>query len=92
MKLTSIFKTNKRLREENEYLKELVIEMSGYFPCCIGCDGKTTSGERTEKCVYVFGDTDEYVGFCAKRGIENISKIVNENKSHIQNQNNNLNT
>lgn len=64
-----------RQKAENERLQSLVDEMSDYFPACIGCEGKTTLGERTDECVYLIGNTE----YCAKRGIENIGRIMREN-------------
>lgn len=61
---------------EIERLQALVDEMSGYFPTCIGCEGKTTLGERTDECVYLIGNTE----YCAKKGIENIGRIMRENR------------
>jgi hypothetical protein len=62
---------------EIERLKNLVDGMSVYFPSCIDCDGKTTVGVRTDKCVYLEDDTN----YCAKRGIDNISRILKENET-----------
>ncbi len=50
-------------------LGELVYELSGCIPCCDGCEGKTTLGERTDKCVYEIEGVEGAV-YCAKRGIE----------------------
>ena len=61
---------------EIERLKALVDEMSDYFPACIDCEGKTTLGERTDECVYLIGNTE----YCAKKGIENIGRIMRENR------------
>jgi hypothetical protein len=61
---------------EIEKLQALVDEMSGYFPSCIACEGKTTLGERTDECVYLIGNTE----YCAKKGIENIGRIMRENR------------
>ena len=70
---------NENAIEEYE-LREFVDEMSSYFPCCIGCEGKTTTGERTEKCVYALTDPMTNVDYCIKRGIENIAKLTNNVK------------
>lgn len=61
---------------EIEKLQTLVNEMSDYFPACIDCEGKTTLGERTDKCVYEIDNTN----YCTKRGIANIASIRNENR------------
>ena len=66
-------------KAEIERLKVLVDEMSGYFPSCINCEGKTTLGERTDKCVYVLDDYD--FDYCIRRGIDNIHAIEAENHS-----------
>ncbi len=63
------------LTHEVELLQEMVDTMSDYFPCCIDCEGKTVFGERTDKCVYLIDNTN----YCAKRGIENIARILKEN-------------
>ena len=65
-----------RQKEEIKKLQDLVDEMMGFFPACIGCEGKTEIGERTDKCVYMLGDTT----YCVKRGIENIYRIMKENE------------
>lgn len=65
-----------RQKAEIEQLQTLVNEMSDYFPACIGCEGKTTLGERTDKCVYEIDNTN----YCTKRGITNIVSIRNENR------------
>lgn len=65
------------MKKENERLQALVDEMSGYFPTCIGCEGKTTLGERADKCVYLVDDTE----YCAKRGIRNIANIMKKNEA-----------
>ena len=62
---------NKKLKE----LQELVNEMSDYFPSCIGCEGKTEDGVRTDKCVFLIDKTN----YCVKRGISNIVAIRKEN-------------
>ena len=59
-----------RQKAEIGRLQVLVDEMSGYFPSCINCEGKTTLGERTDKCVYVFDDYD--FDYCTRRGLDNI--------------------
>lgn len=66
-----------KAQAEVERLKALVDEMSVYFPTCIGCEGKTTLGERTDKSVYLVDDTE----YCAKRGISNIANIMKENEA-----------
>lgn len=65
-----------RQKAEIEQLQTLVNEMSDFFPACIGCEGKTTLGERTDKCVYEIDNTN----YCAKRGITNIAAIQKENR------------
>lgn len=67
----------KRQKAEIERLKELVDTMGDYFPACIGCEGKTEFGERTDKCIYLIDTTN----YCSQRGISNIMAIVNENRS-----------
>ena len=64
-----------RLQAEKEELQELVNEMSDYFPACIGCEGKTEDGVRTDKCVFLIDKTN----YCVKRGISNIVAIRKEN-------------
>ena len=54
------------LKEQNRLIEEL----SSNIPCCDNCDGKTTLGERTDKCVYEIEGFDSVL-YCAKRGIEN---------------------
>ena len=81
--LEDAIKLIKKKQAEIERLKALVDEMSDYFPACIGCEGKTTLGERTDECVYLIDNTE----YCAKRGIENIGRIMKENtalKSEIE--------
>ena len=65
----------KSQKEEIEKLQELVNEMGDFFPACINCEGKTTLGERTDKCVYLIDNTN----YCTQRGIKNICQIINEN-------------
>ena len=65
-----------RQKAEIEQLQTLVNEMSDFFPACIGCEGKTTLGDRTDKCVYEIDNTN----YCAKRGITNIAAIQKENR------------
>ena len=65
-----------RQKAEIEQLQTLVNEMGDYFPACIGCEGKTTLGERTDKCVYEIDNTN----YCTKRGITNITSIITENR------------
>lgn len=54
------------LKEQNRLIREL----SDNIPCCDNCEGKTTLGERTDKCVYEIEGFDSVI-YCAKRGIEN---------------------
>lgn len=54
------------LQEQNRLIKEL----SDHIPCCDNCEGKTTLGERTDKCVYEIEGFDSVI-YCAKRGIAN---------------------
>ena len=54
------------LQEQNR----LIAELSDHIPCCDNCEGKTTLGERTDKCVYEIEGFDSVI-YCAKRGIEN---------------------
>ncbi|MBQ2388956.1 MAG: hypothetical protein II305_02765 [Clostridia bacterium] len=74
--INRLLKKNKALRKKNREMKELVDEMSDYFPACIGCEGKTEFGERTDKCVYLIDNTN----YCAKRGIANIASTIKENR------------
>ena len=61
------------VRDALEWLKRqnrLIEELSSNIPCCDNCEGKTTIGERTDKCVYEIEGFDSVL-YCAKRGIEN---------------------
>ena len=61
------------MKDATAWLKEqnrLISELSDNIPCCDNCEGKTTLGERTDKCVYEIEGFDSVI-YCAKRGVEN---------------------
>ena len=65
--------TERLMKDALAWLKEqnrLIDELSSNIPCCDNCEGKTTLGERTDKCVYEIEGFDSVI-YCAKRGIEN---------------------
>lgn len=73
-------------KEDYQKLLDLLDDLSEITPSCIGCDGKKTNGERTEKCFYrKLSVTDNQKIYCIKRGIENIHNILKENELLRQN-------
>lgn len=50
--INRLLKKNKALRKKNREMKELVDEMSDYFPACIGCEGKRNlANEPINACI-----------------------------------------
>ena len=64
----------KRQQTENEELREVIDDMSSYFPCCTNCEGKV-DGLFNDKCINLINHE-----FCAKKGLENIAQILRENE------------
>lgn len=63
-----------------EGLTELLYVLTDNLPCCIGCEGKTVFGERTDKCVYEDDGPDGKI-FCSKRGVEQLMRLFDKERT-----------
>lgn len=69
--------------EKFDELIDFTDAVCGFLPACVGCEGKTEEGYRTDKCRYVIDSKDytDYIEnrmYCFKRGLDNYISMTKE--------------